>query len=530
LSDQLAAQEGLMTAIHQAATIPQAFSDADASFAALKSRVASTAADGVSHGELERIIEADGREILRQLYQGHLQLRADSEAAEVIGADGEVRPHRRGDEVRHLMTIFGPVEVCRIGFARPGSPTLYPLDASLNLSKGLYSEGVRQRMGVAAASGALDSAVETVRSNTGARPAKRQAREMVIEAAADFEAFYEESAERPYEAPSGETPLVLTTDAKGVVMRPECLRPETRDKAAARRHKLDKRLSRGEKKNAKRMAQVASIYDIAPHVRQVDEVMRELRPVGPVGARPRPFSKRVWASLDREPRDVVAELFREAERRDPEHHRPWVALVDGNAHQLSLIRAEIKRLGANATIIIDIIHVLEYLWRAAHALFGDGSKESETWVQERFALLLQGRVSHVAAGLRRSATRRGLEGSRRKAADKAANYLLKYKHMMRYDKYIAAGYPIATGVIEGACRHLIGDRMDITGARWGLQGAEAVLKLRALRSSRDFDAYWRFHQAREHHRNHAVRYANEEVPRVEQHRPVRGRGLLRLVG
>jgi len=320
----------------------------------------------------------------------------------------------------------------------------------------------------------------------------------------------------------------LTTDAKGVLMRPDGLRPKTRDKAAVRRHRLDKRLSPGEKKNAKRMAQVASIYDIEPHVREVDDVMRELRPVGPVTTRPRPTCKRVWASLDRTPRDVVAELFQEAQRRDPGHRRAWVVLVDGNAHQLSSVRSEARRQGAKVTLIIDIIHVLEYLWTAAHALFADASKQSEAWVQKRFALLLQGRVSHVAAGLRRSATRRGLQGNPRKAADKAANYLLKYKHMMRYDTYIAAGYPIATGVIEGACRHLIGDRMDLTGARWGLQGAEAVLKLRDLRSSGDFEAYWRFHQAREHHRNHAVRYANERGPRLEQHGALRKCSHLRL--
>ena len=518
-----------MSAIHYATTVPQAFSDADASFAALKGRVASAASEGMSHGDLERLIEADGREILRQLFQGHLELRAECTASPVIGADGVCRTHRRRDETRRLMTVFGPVEVRRTGYARPGLPTLYPLDASLNLPAGQSSEGVRRRMSIAAAGGSLDAAVETVRGNTGAKPAKRQAREMVIDAAVDFVAFYEEPADKPYVAPADEVPLVLTTDAKGVVMRPECLRPQTRDKAAVRRHRLDKRLSRGEKRNAKRMAQVASIYDIEPHVREVDEVMRELRPVGPAAKRPRAACKRVWASLDREPRDVVAELFREAERRDPEHRRPWVGLVDGNKHQLSLMRDEIRRLGARATLIIDIIHVLEYLWKAAHALFGEGSKESEAWVQKRFAMLLQGRVSHVAAGLRRSATRKGLEGNRRQAADKAANYLLKYKHMMRYDKYIAAGYPIATGVIEGACRHLVGDRMDLTGARWGLQGAEAVLKLRALRSSGDFDAYWRFHQKREHQRNHAVRYADGEVPHLDAPTPRSSRSHLRVV-
>ncbi len=110
------------------------------------------------------------------------------------------------------------------------------------------------------------------------------------------------------------------------------------------------------------------------------------------------------------------------------------------------------------------------------------------------------------------ATLRGLTGSKRKAMDKCANYLLKHKEMMRYDRYLAAGMPIGTGVIEGACRHLINDRMDITGARWGLDGAEAVLKARALRICGDIDAYWVFHRRCELERNHLIRYAEGELP------------------
>jgi len=91
--------------------------------------------------------------------------------------------------------------------------------------------------------------------------------------------------------------------------------------------------------------------------------------------------------------------------------------------------------------------------------------------------------------------------------DKCANYLLKYAEFLRYDQYLVSGLPIATGVIEGACRHLIKDRMDLTGARWSLQGAEAVLRLRSLRSSGDFEEYWRFHEKEELERNHVTRYA-----------------------
>ena len=135
----------------------------------------------------------------------------------------------------------------------------------------------------------------------------------------------------------------------------------------------------------------------------------------------------------------------------------------------------------------------------------------EAWVGERLLAVLEGRASLVAAGMRRSATRRELSAEERKPVDVCARYLLKHKAYLRYHEYLAAGLPIATGVIEGACRHLIKDRMDVTGARWSLAGAEAVLRLRALRASGDFDEYWRFHEQQEYQRNHAARYADGKV-------------------
>ena len=123
-------------------------------------------------------------------------------------------------------------------------------------------------------------------------------------------------------------------------------------------------------------------------------------------------------------------------------------------------------------------------------------------MKERALKILDGEVSQVAAGIRRSSTKRNLNSKERKNADKCANYLLKYKSYFRYDKYLVAGYPIATGVIEGACRYLIKDRMDITGARWGLQGAEAVIKLRAIIASNDFQEYFSFHKNQERIKNY----------------------------
>ena len=131
--------------------------------------------------------------------------------------------------------------------------------------------------------------------------------------------------------------------------------------------------------------------------------------------------------------------------------------------------------------------------------------------------------------MRRSATKRGLTGTRREPIDRCANYLLRLKDFLRYDEYLASGFPIATGVIEGACRYLVKDRMDITGARWTVAGAEAVLRLRALRASGDFDEYWAFHEACHHKTTHLDRYADATIPQAVDPSHSRRKPTLRVL-
>jgi hypothetical protein len=181
-------------------------------------------------------------------------------------------------------------------------------------------------------------------------------------------------------------------------------------------------------------------------------------------------------------------------------------------------------------MLIDIIHVLEYLWGAGRALHGEGTPESQSWVTKRLRALLEGKdIGQMAAGMRRSATMRKLPQTLRKPVDKCADYLLKYSSLMNYAQALDAGLPISTGVIEGVCRYLVRDRMDITGARWSVDGAETVLRLRALRASGDFDEYWCFHEACELRRNHLVRYADKAMPERPAAGQTPSRAHLRLV-
>jgi hypothetical protein len=297
-------------------------------------------------------------------------------------------------------------------------------------------------------------------------------------------------------------------DGKGVLMRPEDLREPTRKAARERVHKTEPRFSRGEKKNAKRMATVAAVYTIAPFVRRPEELLAPKES----GPRPRPEQNRVWASLEKTPEQVIEEAFEEASHRDPAQEKTWVALVDGNKPQIDILRRMARKKHVALTVIVDLIHVIEYLWGAGRVFHPETGPELEGWVEQRLLEVLRGKGGLVAGGMRRSATRRGLSPKARKPVDICARYLLSYTPYTKYHHYLAQGLPIATGVIEGACRHLVKDRMDVTGARWSLRGAEAVLQLRALRSSHDFDAYWAFHESREYQRNHQNRYAGGIVP------------------
>jgi hypothetical protein len=171
---------------------------------------------------------------------------------------------------------------------------------------------------------------------------------------------------------------------------------------------------------------------------------------------------------------MVEEAFLEAIRRDPDQQMKWVVLVDGNEDLIRQVDVMASRHKVDVEVAQDFVHALEYLWKAAHALHPDRPAERERWVGERAKAVLKGQAREVAIGLRRAATRAQLRPKKREPVDKAADYIEKNQPRLRYDHALAAGLTIATGVIEGACRHLVKGRMDITGARWGLEQAAKI--------------------------------------------------------
>ena len=448
------------------------------------------------HGLTEEYVRIDGDELKRLLLQGYLDKQAHDEqrAASVTRTDGHQRNHVRKNTNRTLTSLFGPVTVTRLSYSRRQIGSLFPLDAKLNLYADQYTDGMRNRI----VHDVIDRSIERHRKTCTGIIGKRQAMKLADDTSGDFVDFYEQ---RTVMDEQTDDLMILSFDGKGLVMLPDGLRECTRKAAEKSKKNLQTRLSPGEKKDRKRMAQVATVYTVLPNIRTAESVMnKDKKQNNVVNFRPPARNKRVFASLERTVEQVIKEAFDEALKRDPENKRRWVIVVDGHPHQLSLIDQVMKRKNVEAVIIMDFIHVLEYLWKAAYCVHEKGSNAAESWVCERALRILKGQSSGVARGIRQSATKRKLE--KRKAMDKCADYLRKNRSRLRYDVALTEGLPIASGVIEGACRHLINDRMDITGARWSLQGAEAILKLRSINSSGDWDEYWKYYRSRSGNRNY----------------------------
>jgi hypothetical protein len=461
------------------------------------------------HSEIEKHLERRMHDVARLILQHHFDrlAREEEKRDDVVDANGKKRRYAR-DRSRPLMTLHGEVQVNRLGYRDHGTGSIFPLDAQSNLPAERYSHGLRERVAEMVADGSYDGTVERIDRYTAGHVPKRQAEEMSRAAATDFDSFYrqrecrDERGSDTDQEEQKEEFLAMSMDGKGIVMRHEDLREQTQRLAEEERHKLTKRLSKGEKRNHKRMATVATVYDVAPHYRTAEDIIMAAKTDASRTQAPRPTNKRVWASVKRSPSQVADDVLSEARLRDPKGERTWVILVDGQEEQLRQVYAALKRNKAKAVVIQDFYHVTEYVWRAAWCLFEEGDPAAQKWVDTHLIDILRGKSSAVAAGMRRSATRRGLSKAERAPLDKSAGYLLKNRKRLRYDQALRKGMPIGTGVVEGACRHLVKQRMECSGARWSLEGAEAVLQLRALRMSGDWDEYWAYHCHHERLRNY----------------------------
>jgi hypothetical protein len=463
---------------------------------------------------VEEFIAGSGRDVLRQALQDHLDARAAAEPrlAEVTGADQITRRRAEAGHARLLATTLGRVEVSRIAYRAPAVSNLHPGDAQLALPDGRYSFPLQAAVVHETVTGALREARDGLQRVIGQQVGTQQLMEITVQAAHDVRDFYQQhTVPAPAARPGGPAPrdlLVLSIDATGINMIDSGLRDPTPARNPGPQPP-SAQLACRERTGRTRMAVVTACYDAAPAVRDPGDILpadaaeRTGRRPGPKAA-----NREVDASVIDSTTPMTARLFDRAQQRDPQHRRRWIVLVDGNNHQIDRIRSEAHAHGVQVDIIVDFVHILEYLWKAAEDLHPTQPGRAG-FVARTARDLLDGHTPRVIADLNTHHDTLTQAGTHAPGLKRTIAYLTAKQPYLIYRIALTMGWPIATGVIEGACRYLVKDRLAITGARWGLPGAEAVLLLRAVITNGDFEAYWRFHVQQEHRRTHTSRYQDQ---------------------
>jgi len=384
---------------------------------------------------------------------------------------------------RRYVSIFGELAITRFVYGtREGQKIeAIPLDARLGLPAGEFSyvlEDWQQRLCVKESFG---EATGDLAELLGVAPSVRAA-EVMNRQMASFAPSFRLNQPPPPADEEGEL-LVFTADGKGVPMRRAC--------AEKRPH--GQRRTKGQKANKKQMSYVGAVYSIDRFVRTADDVLDELARKEAAHDRPQPRHKHVAVEMTQliegEEQNgrmtLFGELGDEVRDRNPDQKKTVVAVMDGERSLWDLLGVFLPF----AIGILDIFHVLERLWTAAHVFHAEGSAAAENFVTDRLRMLLEGRVGGVIGGLRQMLCKHSLSGSKRKALEAVITYFENNRAHMRYDVYLAAGYPIGSGVAEGACRHLVKDRMEQTGMRWTVEGAQSLLQLRAIYLNGDWSNF-----------------------------------------
>jgi hypothetical protein len=405
-------------------------------------------------------------------------------------ADGVLLPREQRLRERDYFSLFGTFAVARTCYRTPGEPGIFPLDAQANLPERCYSYFLQEWMVLFAVEHPFKDSAGLFEQLFDRDLAESVLMEVAQEAPADDEGFY---AQRPVVPEESEGALlVVSFDGKGV--------PRMKAEAV----KLKAKLGTGEKRQQKKEALVGVSYTVDPKPR-APEALAELL-IDPEAARarqqpadvtddaPKAQQVRRVARLVRTKQAVMALIKADTEHRDPQHRKPLVILLDG-ALGLWRLAPQLFKPWKRVTCVLDIMHVVGYLWAAANAWFGDQSKAGQHWVQQKLTAMLHGRVGYVIGGLRHILTKQRLRQSVRQTLAKVITFLHNHRRWMQYDQYLAMGLPVGTGVVESACGSVVKHRMEGEGKRWSLAGAEAMLALRSLKKSHDNDLrdYWRFH-------------------------------------
>ena len=446
--------------------------------------------------KVERDVFGQLLELGRELMQVYFDQAGDGDQGQTIQRSDKTLK-RQGTKERNYHSIFGVIEVTRSVYAvRAKKKSFAPLDEQLSLPEVAHSYVLQDWLTRLCVKNSFDDSVKTIGDLLGVKVSKRTVERLNEDLGSHVVPFRDSL---PTEFADDEEILVVSADGKGVPIRSTIEQRNGLPDTAWQRHhrkkqeekaegRATKRLSRGQVKSRKQMAYVGAVFSISPQIRTGSDILDEALTKNTVD-RPRPMNKRVQATMTNylegeriNGQEVLfCDLAKQVSQRDPESNKPLICLMDG---QRSLWDQQRKHL-PKATPIIDIFHVSERLWEAAYCFHKESSAEAEKMVCHYFQLLLQGKVETVIRSF--AAKKNSLSQQKKKVLLSVIKYYTNNKLYMKYDQYLSKGYPIGSGAIEGACRHLVKDRMERTGMRWEIEGAQAMLNTRSASINNEWD-------------------------------------------
>jgi hypothetical protein len=397
----------------------------------------------------------------------------------VQSKSGEDLPYHRDTE-RIYFSIFNKVFIERPYFYKKGIGAQIPLDAELGLGDDSYSDLLREiteHLVIYHVYGG-DNA-DFMERLLGFSLSTRALQQNIAEDSESVEAYY---AQKSPPSPESEAKiLVIQADGKGI---PMVLEGDEVPEAQMR-------LGKGQKHGHKKESIVTTLYTITTAPRTPAEVIasffkeKQLKKKRKKDAKPK--NKHIWATLDGKDA-ALARLSIQVALREGTHIRHRVALCDG----CEALQSRLVLQFQDFVLILDFVHANEYLWDVANSLLGEASQQRLEWVKSRTLQILSGQTEQVIAELRQIAKHKKTKAAQRTQLHKTANYFERNLPYMDYQTYLAKGYPIASGAIEGACRHFVKDRFELSGMRWLQTGAENLLRLRAVAENNDWDAYYAY--------------------------------------
>ena len=424
-----------------------------------------------------------------QLLLLFFQMRSQTCTRGSIIVEGQTIPYH-SEQKRVYFSIFGKVPLWRPYFYASEDGGHTPLDADLSLGTGRYSDLLREMLDYLAVYVSFNKAVDIFKRILKVSISTRVQKAFVTEDAEDVLNYYEQ---KPAPTASDEAEiLVLQADGKGV---PIILEKPSSDLV---------RLGKGQKRGRKKESIVTTVYTIAANPRTPEDVVNSFFQQHKEDKKsktspPKPQNKHIWATLDGK-RAALARLGQQVNPRQGSHIQHKVALADG----CEALQERIKEQFPDFTLILDFVHANEYLWKVANNLLGENDERRTKWVKKQTELMLSGKTQQIIEDFRSRAKRKTRTKKQVEKLEKTANYFERNLEYMAYNTYLANGWPIASGVIEGACRHFVKDRFELSGMRWEQSGAENLLRLRAVAENGDWDDYHLFRRQQRHQRLYAT--------------------------